>query len=87
MQNVFFALYNKAKHAESANKALDSSRHERMCHAIFLADIVSYTEDCKYDQFVAPVFPVPEIVNMFCFDFCFMALQHILGHFGRGQLT
>ena len=20
------------------------------------------------------------------FDFCFMALQHILGHFGRGQL-
>ena len=22
-----------------------------------------------------------------CFDFCFTALQHILGHFGRGQLT
>ena len=21
------------------------------------------------------------------FDFCFMALQHILGHFGHGQLT
>ena len=21
------------------------------------------------------------------FDFCFTALQHILGHFGRGQLT
>ena len=23
----------------------------------------------------------------FDFDFCFTALQHILGHFGRGQLT
>ena len=23
----------------------------------------------------------------FCFDFCFTALRHILGHFGRGQLT
>ena len=23
----------------------------------------------------------------FKFDFCFTALQHILGHFGRGQLT
>ena len=23
----------------------------------------------------------------FWFDFCFTALQHILGHFGRGQLT
>ena len=23
----------------------------------------------------------------FGFDFCFTALQHILGHFGRGQLT
>ena len=21
------------------------------------------------------------------FEFCFTALQHILGHFGRGQLT
>ena len=34
------------------------------------------------------------IVTMFCFllilvlfDFCFTALRHILGHFGRGQLT
>ena len=26
-------------------------------------------------------------VIMFDFDFCFTALQHILGHFGRGQLT
>ena len=23
----------------------------------------------------------------FWFDFCFTAIQHILGHFGRGQLT
>ena len=23
----------------------------------------------------------------FWFDFCFAALQHILGHFGRGQIT
>ena len=25
--------------------------------------------------------------QIFWFDFCFTALQHILGHFGRGQLT
>ena len=24
--------------------------------------------------------------DLFWFDFCFMALQHILGHFGHGQL-
>ena len=59
------ALYNKAKRAQSANKASDSSRHERICHAIALADIVSYTEDCKYDLYFAPVFPMPEIVNMY----------------------
>ena len=30
-----------------------------------------------------------ETVQMFLiwFDFCFTALQHILGHFGRGHLT
>ena len=27
-----------------------------------------------------------EIAGRLCFDFCFTALQHILGHFGRGQL-
>ena len=26
-------------------------------------------------------------LTCFWFDFCFTALQHILGHFGRGQLT
>ena len=25
--------------------------------------------------------------SQFWFDFCFTALRHILGHFGRGQLT
>ena len=25
-------------------------------------------------------------MNLIWFDFCFMALQHILGHFERGQL-
>ena len=25
--------------------------------------------------------------NMIWFDFCFTALRHILGYFGRGQLT
>ena len=35
-----------------------------MCHAIALADIVSYIEDCKYGQSVAQVFLMPEIVNM-----------------------
>ena len=58
------ALYTKAERAESVNKASGSSRHESMCHAIALADIVSYMEDCKYDQSVIPVFPMPEIVNM-----------------------
>ena len=27
------------------------------------------------------------IVVLVWFDFCLTALQHILGHFGRGQLT
>ena len=39
-----------------------------MCLAIAVADIVSNIkdciEDCKDDPSVAPVFPVPEIVNM-----------------------
>ena len=39
-----------------------------MCIGIALADIVSYIEDCiedcKDDPSVAPVFPMPEIVNM-----------------------
>ena len=26
-------------------------------------------------------------VRLVWFDFCFTALRHILGHFGRGQLT
>ena len=59
------ALYNNAERAGCANKASDSSRYESMCHTIALADIVSYIEDCKYDQSVAPVFPMPEIVNMY----------------------
>ena len=28
-----------------------------------------------------------ENVDLVWFDFCFTALQYILGHFGRGQLT
>ena len=28
-----------------------------------------------------------EVEDLVWFDFCFTALQHILGHFGRGQLT
>ena len=71
------ALYNKAKRAESANKASDSSRHERMCHAIVLADIVSYTEDCKCDQYVAPVFPMPEIVNMYADRLKQLGIDHL----------
>ena len=33
---------------------------------------------------------LPEIESQntcFWFDFCFTAIRHILGHFGRGQLT
>ena len=48
--------------AGSANKASGSPKHESMCYAIALADILSYMEDCKYDQSVAPVFPMPEII-------------------------
>ena len=29
----------------------------------------------------------PTVSGSFWFDFCFMVLQNILGHFGRGQLT
>ena len=35
-----------------------------MYYAIALADIISYMEDAKYDQSVAPVFKMPEITNM-----------------------
>ena len=33
------------------------------------------------------VWYVLKLLYMVLFDFCFMALRHILGHFGRGQLT
>ena len=32
-------------------------------------------------------FPHYKSIGTFWFDFCFTALQHILGNFGRGQLT
>ena len=39
---------------------------------------------------VMPIFkagqPSRDHLNLVWFDFCFMALQHILGHFGQGQL-
>ena len=31
--------------------------------------------------------PSPSGDNLVWFDLCFTALQHILGHFGRGQLA
>ena len=31
-------------------------------------------------------FQTESLGKQFWFDFCFMALQHILGNFGRGQL-
>ena len=37
-------------------------------------------------QFSVQTFPEVFIVIWFWFDFCFTALQHILGHFGRGEL-
>ena len=36
-----------------------------MCHAIALADIVSYIEDTRYGQSVAPMFKMPDIVSMY----------------------
>ena len=32
-------------------------------------------------------FVMSRLTCIFWFDFCFTTLQHILGHFGRGQLT
>ena len=50
-----------------------------MCLAIAVADIVSNIEDCiedyKDDPSVAPVFPVPEIVNM-----CSALLEKLFQH-------
>ena len=50
-----------------------------MCLAIAVADIVSNIEDCiedyKDDPSVAPVFPVPEIVNM-----CSTVLKKLFQH-------
>ena len=50
-----------------------------MCLAIAVADIVSNIEDCiedcKDDPSVAPVFPVPKIVNM-----CSAALKKLFQH-------
>ena len=48
-----------------------------MCHAIALADIVSYIEDCKYDQSVAPVFPMSEIVNMYSDRLKQLGIDHL----------
>ena len=60
------ALYNKAGRTENGvEKSSESHRHESLCHAIALADIVSYIEDCRDDPSVAHVFPMPEIVNMY----------------------
>ena len=60
------ALYNKAERAENdIDKSSYSYRHESLCHAIALADIVSYIEDCRDDPSVAPVFLMPEIVIMY----------------------
>ena len=56
--------------------------------------------DAQTDRQALTNMPAPQLnffdvggikMIMFCivhfwFDFCFMALQHILGHFGRGHL-
>ena len=59
------ALYNKAERIENSQSASESSRHESMCHAIALADIVRYIEDAKYDQTVSPVFQMTELISMY----------------------
>lgn len=59
------SLYNRAERAEEARNNSVSSRHEKMCHAIALADIVSYIEDTRYGQSVRPVFKMPDIVSMY----------------------
>ena len=40
---------------------------------------ICFFADCSFS-------PAMVIIEIFWFDFCFTALQHILGHFGRGQL-
>ena len=42
---------------------------------------------CKLDEFKDELDKFSELGAVFWFDFCFMTLRHILGHFGRGQLT
>ena len=38
------------------------------------------------DRFAPYLVNVAALYVWFWFDFCFTTLQHILGHFGRGQL-
>ena len=57
------SVYNRARDEEARNISV-SSRPEKMCHAIALADIVSYIEDTRYGQSFAPVFKMPDSVSM-----------------------
>ena len=70
-----------------------------LSQAIFVAcNLTVHTVRQIADIFTCKIFPPKtclEYVEVWCcqwkrklfwFDFCFTALQHILGHFGRGQL-
>ena len=61
---------------------------------IFLLKALFNTETSKIQNRVSLLYGYHKSSNsdkkiftcMVLFDFCFKALQHILGHFGRGQL-
>ena len=53
-------------------------------HKTFISNIAVFSE--KTDVPHLPNQSMVAISVMIWFDFCFTALQHILGHFERGQL-
>ena len=58
-------------------------------HCIFLSVLAVAFLHCPTNilQHINPFIPSILFLVLVWFDFCFTALRHILGHFGRGQLT
>ena len=57
------------------------------CDCTFLQS--AFYSKCSFVLSVTSLFLkyLASLFGLVWFDFCFTALQHILGHFGRGQLT
>ena len=49
-------------------------------------NFVKWRNNWKFSNKIGQIHVVESGFGLVWFDFCFIALQHILGHFGRGQL-